>query len=99
MLSALDLARRIEGGELTPRAAVELCAEAIAEREKDIGAFVTLDLDGARRAAGVRNLPQRRCAAFRSRSRTFSIPPICRRNTARRSIPGTGRAPTPRRWR
>ena len=51
MLSALDLASRIETGELTPRAVVELCAEAIAAREKDVGAFVTLDLAGARRAA------------------------------------------------
>jgi Asp-tRNA(Asn)/Glu-tRNA(Gln) amidotransferase A subunit family amidase len=51
MLSALDLARRIEAGEFTPRAAVELCAQAIAAREADIGAFVVLDLDGARRAA------------------------------------------------
>ena len=51
MLSALDLVRRIEAGELTPRAVVELCAEAIAAREKDVGAFVALDLDAARRAA------------------------------------------------
>src|ERR1700746_3296306 len=51
MLSALELVRRIETGELTPRAVVELCAEAIAAREKDIGAFATLDLAGARRAA------------------------------------------------
>jgi Asp-tRNA(Asn)/Glu-tRNA(Gln) amidotransferase A subunit family amidase len=51
MLSALDLARRIEAGELTPRAVIELCAEAIAAREKDVRAFVTLDLDAARRAA------------------------------------------------
>jgi Asp-tRNA(Asn)/Glu-tRNA(Gln) amidotransferase A subunit family amidase len=51
MLSALDLVRRIETGELTPRAVVELCAEAIAAREKDIGAFATLDLAGARGAA------------------------------------------------
>ena len=51
MLSALDLARRIEGGELTPRAVVEICADAIASREAEIGAFVALDLDGARRAA------------------------------------------------
>ena len=62
MLSALDLARRIEAGELKPRAAVELCAEAIAAREKDVGAFVTLDLDAARRAAdapGLAALPLR----------------------------------------
>jgi Asp-tRNA(Asn)/Glu-tRNA(Gln) amidotransferase A subunit family amidase len=57
MLSALDLARRIEAGELTPRDAVELCAEAIAAREKDVGAFVALDLDAARRAAAEPRLP------------------------------------------
>jgi Asp-tRNA(Asn)/Glu-tRNA(Gln) amidotransferase A subunit family amidase len=51
MLAALDLARRIEAGELTPRAVVELCAEAIAANEFKIGAFVTLDLDAARGAA------------------------------------------------
>jgi Asp-tRNA(Asn)/Glu-tRNA(Gln) amidotransferase A subunit family amidase len=51
MLAALDLARRIEAGELTPRAVVELCAEAIAADEAKIGAFVTLDLAAARRAA------------------------------------------------
>ncbi len=51
MLSALDIARRIEAGELTPRAAVALCAQAIAAHEKDVGAFVALDLDAARRAA------------------------------------------------
>jgi Asp-tRNA(Asn)/Glu-tRNA(Gln) amidotransferase A subunit family amidase len=51
MLSALDLVRRIEADDLKPRAAAELCAEAIAAREKDVGAFVVLDLDAARRAA------------------------------------------------
>jgi Asp-tRNA(Asn)/Glu-tRNA(Gln) amidotransferase A subunit family amidase len=51
MLSALDIARRIEAGELTPLAAVALCAQAIAACEKDVGAFATLDLDAARRAA------------------------------------------------
>ena len=51
MLSALALARGVEAGELTPRKLVETCAEAIAAREKDIGAFATLDLAGARRAA------------------------------------------------
>jgi Asp-tRNA(Asn)/Glu-tRNA(Gln) amidotransferase A subunit family amidase len=51
MLSALDLTARLEAGKLTPRAVVEMCAEAIAAREKDVGAFVTLDLAGARRAA------------------------------------------------
>ena len=51
MRSAFDLAARLEAGKLTPRAAVEMCAEAIAAREKDIGAFATLDLAAARRAA------------------------------------------------
>ena len=51
MLSALGMARRIEAGELTPRAAVALCAQAIAAREKEVGAFAALDLDAARRAA------------------------------------------------
>jgi Asp-tRNA(Asn)/Glu-tRNA(Gln) amidotransferase A subunit family amidase len=48
MLSALDLARRIEAGELAPVAALELCAEAITAREAEIGAFVRHDMDGAR---------------------------------------------------
>jgi Asp-tRNA(Asn)/Glu-tRNA(Gln) amidotransferase A subunit family amidase len=51
MLSALDLARRVEAGDLKPRAIVELCAEAIAAREPETRAFVVLDLDAARRAA------------------------------------------------
>ena len=56
MLSALDLARRIEAGELTPRAVLGMCAEAIAAREKDVRAFTVLDLDAARRAAENKNL-------------------------------------------
>ena len=51
MLSALDLARRIDAGELTPRLIVELCAETITAREEEVRAFVVLDLDAARRAA------------------------------------------------
>jgi Asp-tRNA(Asn)/Glu-tRNA(Gln) amidotransferase A subunit family amidase len=51
MLSALDLARRIESGELTPRTVVEKCAEAIAAREAEIGAFTALDIDAAREQA------------------------------------------------
>ena len=38
MLSAVDLARRIESGELTPRTVIERCAEAIASAEVQIGA-------------------------------------------------------------
>ena len=62
MLSALRLARAIEAGEFTPAQAVELCADAIAERESDVGAFVTLDLEGARKAA-VAARPQGQAAA------------------------------------
>jgi Asp-tRNA(Asn)/Glu-tRNA(Gln) amidotransferase A subunit family amidase len=51
MLSALDLARRIEAGELTPAAVIDRCAAAIAAREDEIGAFATLDVPGTRRAA------------------------------------------------
>src|SRR5262249_9032858 len=51
MLSALDLARKIDAGALTPAAAVDLCAEAIAAREGEIGAFAALDIEGARRRA------------------------------------------------
>ena len=58
MLSALALARRIEAGELTPAAVIDLAAEAIAAREPEVGAFVALDLDGARkRAVATAGLP------------------------------------------
>jgi Asp-tRNA(Asn)/Glu-tRNA(Gln) amidotransferase A subunit family amidase len=51
MLSALDLARRIAADELNPAAVVDLCAAAIAAREREIAAFTVLDIDGARRRA------------------------------------------------
>ena len=60
MLSALDLARRIAAGELTPRQVIDRCAETIAAREPEVGAFATLDIEGARRAAeapGLAELP------------------------------------------
>ena len=56
MLSALGLARRLESGELTPATVIDLCADAIARRESEIGAFATLDLEGARKAAQAPNL-------------------------------------------
>lgn len=60
MLSAFDLARRIEAGQLTPRAVVEMCAEAVAAREGEIGAFTALDIESARRAAdGLASMPLR----------------------------------------
>jgi Asp-tRNA(Asn)/Glu-tRNA(Gln) amidotransferase A subunit family amidase len=54
MLSALELARRIEDGGLTPAKVIDLCAEAIAAHDAEIGAFVALDIDAARRQAETR---------------------------------------------
>jgi Asp-tRNA(Asn)/Glu-tRNA(Gln) amidotransferase A subunit family amidase len=51
MLSALDLERRIEDGTLTPAKVVDLCADAIAAQEAEIGAFTVLDVKRARREA------------------------------------------------
>src|SRR5215470_13551215 len=51
MLSALDLARRIVAGTLSPRNVIELCGKAIALREAEVGAFAALDLEAARRDA------------------------------------------------
>src|SRR5215475_1811746 len=60
MLSALELVRQIETGALTARAVIDRCAEAIAKREADIGAFVTLAIEAAReRADAGANLPLR----------------------------------------
>jgi len=51
MLSALALAKRIEAGELTPVGAIELCEQAIAQHEKEVGAFVALDVPRAKAKA------------------------------------------------
>src|SRR6476661_3090766 len=51
LLSALDLARRVEAGDITPEGVVDLCAAAIAAREDEVGAFTYLDTDGARARA------------------------------------------------
>jgi len=48
MLSALDLARRIEAGALKASAVIDRCAQAIAAQEHEIGAFTVLDIEGAR---------------------------------------------------
>src|SRR5580698_9370172 len=78
MLSALDLARRIEAGELTPCAVIDMCAEAIATHEKDVRAFVVLDLDAARRVAKdarLASLPLRGLpVAFKDIFDTFDLP-------------------------
>jgi len=58
MLSALELIRQIETGALTPRAVIDRCAETIARRETEIGAFVALDIEAAReRAERMATLP------------------------------------------
>ena len=60
MLSALELVRQIETGALTPRAVIDRCAEAIAKRDAEIGAFVTLAIEAAReRADQLATLPLR----------------------------------------
>ncbi len=51
LLSALDLARRAEAGELSPEAMIDLCAAAIEAREDEVGAFIALDIAAAREAA------------------------------------------------
>src|SRR5580692_6106965 len=51
MLSVLDLVRRLDAGKTKPRAIVELCAETIEAREPEVGAFVALDIEAARKAA------------------------------------------------
>src|SRR6185369_251448 len=51
LLSALDLARRVEAHDITPEGIVDLCATAIAAREDDVGAFAYLDIEGARTLA------------------------------------------------
>ena len=64
MLSALDLARRIATGELTPRQVIDLCAETIAARESDVGAFAALGIESAQRAAETPGLAQRPLAGL-----------------------------------
>jgi Asp-tRNA(Asn)/Glu-tRNA(Gln) amidotransferase A subunit family amidase len=62
MLSALDLARAIEAGTMTPGGVIDRCAQAIARHEAEIGAFVSHDIEAARRgaaAAGLRVAPLR----------------------------------------
>jgi Asp-tRNA(Asn)/Glu-tRNA(Gln) amidotransferase A subunit family amidase len=51
MLHALDLARQIEDGELTPAQVVERCAQAVATHEAQVTAFAVIDLEAARREA------------------------------------------------
>jgi len=50
-LHALELARRIEAGELTPAELIDHCAATIAAHEPNIGAFAELDVERARQGA------------------------------------------------
>src|SRR5262245_40659908 len=60
MLSALELIRQIETGTLPARAVIDRCADAIATRDPEIGAFVTLGIEAAReRAERLATLPLR----------------------------------------
>ncbi len=52
MLSLLDLSRRIDAGDLTPAAAIDIAREAIAAREPEVGAFVRVDPAPALAQAG-----------------------------------------------
>src|SRR5690348_13550866 len=62
MLQALDLARRIEAGELSPADVIDMCAKAIDAREKEVCAFAALDVARAKeqaRGAGLAARPLR----------------------------------------
>ena len=59
MLEALDLARRIEAGDLAPADVIDLCAKAIDAREKEVCAFAALDVAGAKRQAQAAGLAKR----------------------------------------
>ena len=59
MLEALDLARRIEAGDLAPADVIDLCAKAIDAREKEVCAFAALDVAGAKRQAQSAGLAKR----------------------------------------
>ena len=55
-VSALALARAIEAGAMTARAVIDLCAQAIACQEAEIGAFAALDIEAAQHAADGKRL-------------------------------------------
>jgi Asp-tRNA(Asn)/Glu-tRNA(Gln) amidotransferase A subunit family amidase len=48
--------QRLEAGDITAPAVIDLCAETIARREPEIGAFTALDIETARRAAATTQL-------------------------------------------
>jgi len=63
--------REFAGGGDSPRAFLERCIEEIDRREKDVRAFVCLDLDGARKAA---DAATERWRAGRQRSAVDGLP-------------------------
>ncbi len=64
MLLARDLALDIQSGRLSPGDLMARCADAIAEREPEIGAFVTLDLAAARQQAAAEGVAARPLAGL-----------------------------------
>ena len=101
-LSALTATRsggRNCRGAISSEDYTRACLDRIAAVEPKVQAFAHLD-PGARARAGARErrmAPERtadraRCTAFRSASRTSSIPPIIRPSAARRLCPAAGRA-------
>ncbi len=78
------------------------CLVEFANREKDVGAFVSFDIEGARAAADAldralerRQAGCRRSTACRWASRTSSRPPTCRPRWARRCSRAGARRRTP----
>ncbi|OZA90638.1 MAG: hypothetical protein B7X76_03605, partial [Azorhizobium sp. 39-67-5] len=64
MLLARDLALDIQSGRLSPGDLMARCADAIAEREPEIGAFVALDLAAARQQAAAEGVAARPLAGL-----------------------------------
>jgi len=75
---SLGLARAIEDGEFTPAQAVDLCADAIAKRESEVGAFVTFDIETGARPRRCRASRISRCGAAVALKDIFDTP-TCRR--------------------
>ena len=72
----VSLAQDLRSGKMTPRAYLEECLDRIAKNDPRIGAFVTVNADGARKAADAASArwkggkPLSPSTACRSRSRT-----------------------------
>ncbi|QJP12214.1 amidase [Starkeya sp. ORNL1] len=64
MLSALALAEAVRSGRLSPADIADRCADTIAAREAEIGAFAAIDLDALRQAARAPGLADGRLAGL-----------------------------------